>query len=122
MGIIQHCYAFGFLGTYQPLSFRRFKGTVTCQYMYNQAALYPKSCPEAKKTTLCAKNWHEISLPVQSDDVGLSAGNGCTLGSGPITPKSGYKPTIIPFRVVKPPQSLGIRRMQHWGEIAIWLR
>ena len=28
MGIIQQCYAFVFLGTYQPLPYRRFEGTV----------------------------------------------------------------------------------------------
>ena len=27
-GIIQQCYALGFLGTYQSLTYRRFKGTV----------------------------------------------------------------------------------------------
>ena len=38
IGIIEHCCAFGFLGTYHPLPYRRFKRTVCSTKMMSWAA------------------------------------------------------------------------------------
>ena len=52
--IIQHCYIFGFLRTYQPLLYRRFKHPCPLSYLKHTPRLHMLQCNQSNDVNACS--------------------------------------------------------------------